>query len=273
MANIFPRWSNFVIFKLAIIVGVLGMTVIIGYAYFYQHPRVGYSPAQPVPFSHALHVGQNGMDCRYCHSHVEHSPISNIPTNQTCTNCHGAESGQVALDSLKLAPIREAAESGLPIEWVNVHVLPDYAYFDHSVHVSRGVSCASCHGRVDEMEVVSHHSPLTMGWCLDCHRAPEKHVRPTDQVFNMAWEPADESRDTFYGGLAESGVSPSAMYAMIERAAGLNAPSEGGEIDLALVLEAAKSAYGDSMTQEEIGKQLVAHWHIAPPESCAACHR
>ena len=207
MANFFPKWTNWVPLQLAICGGLLVLGAVVGAAYYFtpKYTRVGYEPAQPVPFRHDLHVGQLGLDCRYCHSYVEESNHANVPTNQTCINCHG-DRGKILLDSEKLAPVRKAAETGEPIKWRRVHQLPDYAYFDHSVHVNRGVSCVSCHGKINEMEVVRHEKPLIMGWCLDCHRSPEQALRPLDEVFNLDWDPQEVDRKEFYGDLLDDGA-------------------------------------------------------------------
>jgi NAD-dependent SIR2 family protein deacetylase len=134
-----------------------------------------------VPYSHLLHAGQMGMDCRYCHANIERAAHAMIPPTQTCMNCHSL----VRTNSARLEPVRESWASGRAIEWVKVHRLPDHAYFDHSVHLSAGVGCVECHGRVDRMEVVRQSQPLSMSWCLDCHRNPAPHIRPIDQITNM----------------------------------------------------------------------------------------
>lgn len=167
----FPRWSNRV-FPL-VVAGVLLSASTAGAALWYyggnRFTEVGYAPVQPVEFSHKLHAGDLGLDCRYCHSTVERAAFAAVPATQTCMNCHS----KVAADSDKLLPVRESAASGKPIPWVRVHALPDYVYFDHRAHVGAGVACASCHGRVDRMPRVTQVEPLSMGWCLDCHRNPE----------------------------------------------------------------------------------------------------
>ena len=177
-----------------VIVGVLtiGGMVTAGVTYYFtpKYTRVGYTPSQPVAFSHRIHAGQLGMDCRYCHSFVEESGHANVPATQTCWNCHQ----HVKKDSPNLAKVVESMETGEAIPWVKVHQVPDYAYFDHSVHVTRGVSCVDCHGRVDEMTKVSHDQPMSMSWCLDCHRAPEQKLRPLDQVTNLGWKPENVDR-------------------------------------------------------------------------------
>jgi hypothetical protein len=145
-----------------------------------------YQPVQPVPYSHALHAGKLGLDCRYCHSTVENAAHAAVPPTQTCMNCHT----QIHKDSPKLEKVRESYATGMPIEWIKVHKLGDYAYFNHAAHVTRGVSCVECHGRVDQMEEVHRAQPLSMGWCLSCHRNAVDHVRPPEEVFNLS-KPTD----------------------------------------------------------------------------------
>jgi hypothetical protein len=187
MPNIFPKWTNRL--PLMVIIGLLLVgTAATGGIWYYFTPkylRVGYSPIQPVPFPHSVHVDQLGMDCRYCHSAVEQSWYSNIPASQVCMNCHN----QVLKDDPRLAPIRESAATGKPVEWVQVHKVPDYVYFNHSVHVNRGISCIHCHGEINKMEEVYHAKPLSMAFCLECHRNPAPHLRPPDKVTDLAWDP------------------------------------------------------------------------------------
>ena len=170
----------------------LGGILSIGAVWYWFSPEftdVGYAPEQPVPYSHLQHVGEFGMDCQYCHSYVSESNHSNIPATQTCMNCHTS----IRTESLKLLSVRESWATGDPVPWLKVHHLPDYARFDHSAHVNIGVGCESCHGRVDKMAVVSQTEPLSMGWCLDCHRNPGPDIRPADvSVTQMDWEPDEE---------------------------------------------------------------------------------
>lgn len=187
MSQIFPQWTN----KLPAIIAlsVVGLVLsVIGFFWYYGSPKytdVGYRPLQPVDYSHKLHAGDLGMDCRYCHSSVERSPVANVPPTQTCMNCHKL----ILPQSEKLLQVRESWSTGRPIPWVRVHQLPDYAYFNHSAHLSAGVGCASCHGNVAQMEKVTQVQPLSMSWCLDCHRNPDQSLRPPDQVTNMNWTP------------------------------------------------------------------------------------
>jgi hypothetical protein len=185
--QLFPRQLNKLPLVTAVLGGLAGPAVVLG-AWYYNTPKhyqVGYAPTQPVAYSHRLHAGQMGMDCRYCHANVEKSAKAMIPPTQTCMGCHAL----VKTDSAKLAAVRDSWEVGSSIEWVHVHKLPDHAYFDHSVHVNAAVGCVTCHGRVDQMEVVRSEKPINMGWCLDCHRDPTRNLRPRDQVTNMEWTP------------------------------------------------------------------------------------
>lgn len=188
MPQLFPRAANALPVLTLAGVGV-GAVLLIGVIWYYFSPKfyeVGYQPEQPVPYDHAFHAGQLGMDCRYCHNHVEQSPHANVPTTQTCMNCHS----QVATGSARLLPVRESWATGVPIQWVKVNHLPDYAQFSHAAHVNVGVGCESCHGRVDQMPVVHQVSPMSMGWCLDCHRAPEEHLRDPALVTQMGFNDA-----------------------------------------------------------------------------------
>ena len=199
MANLFPKWTNLLAPKAIFAGGLVGTALVFGIWYYCtpKYTRVGYMPTQPAPFQHSIHVKQLGMDCRYCHSFVEVSEHSNVPTTQTCMNCHTA----IKSASPRLQPVRDSWASGKPIEWVRVHRAPDYAYFNHSAHVNRGVSCVSCHGKINEMEVVWQDQPQGMAWCLTCHRAPENALRPVAQVTNLDWKPEDlgkKADGTFY---------------------------------------------------------------------------
>ena len=159
--------------------------LVVAYGASPEATDVGYSPEQPVPYSHALHADELGMDCRYCHTTVEESAHASIPSTKICMNCHAKIFGE----SPKLAPVRDSYATGEPVEWIRVHDLPDYAYFNHSAHVTRGVGCATCHGRIDKMETVFQAEPLSMGWCLECHRKPELYLRPVEEVTNMSYVP------------------------------------------------------------------------------------
>ena len=189
MPQIFNRKAN-ALPTITLLGSVAGGIFAIFFIWYYFSPEytdVGYAPEQPVEYSHQLHVGELGLDCQYCHTNVTSADHSNVPATQTCMNCHS----QVRTESLKLLPVRESWATGESIEWVKVHTLPDYAQFSHKVHTNNGVGCESCHGRVDQMEVVSLTEPLSMGWCLECHRAPENYLRPNDEVSTMGYEYPD----------------------------------------------------------------------------------
>jgi hypothetical protein len=214
---VFPRWANYLLPLL--LIGALGagpfVATLVGLGLNPNTLNKNYQPVQPIPYSHELHVGQLGLDCTYCHTTVNQASFAAIPPAETCMTCHHA----VKPNSPKLAPLyqvyypyldqagkptpdagtdenpnRPNPDAGRPIEWVKVHDLADYAYFSHQAHVTKGVSCVSCHGRVDRMgeEGVMQMENLSMGWCLECHREPEKYLRPPSQVTNLGWSPLDD---------------------------------------------------------------------------------
>ena len=168
--------------------GVFYVVFILLYATSPKATASGYQPEQPVPYSHKLHAGELGIDCRYCHIGVDKGAKATIPATQTCMNCHA----NVLKDSPKLEALRQSYSTGKPVEWIRVHDLADFVYFDHSAHVNRGVGCATCHGRIDLMEVVYQDQPLNMGWCLECHRNPERYLRPLDRITDMTWKADDQ---------------------------------------------------------------------------------
>lgn len=237
----FPNWINK--FTMMALGGLLaGGGYVAACGYFATHPttvNVGHAPAQPVPYSHKLHVGQLGLDCKYCHNTVDKAAHAAIPPTETCGNCHGGfryeealkqdGSGEmetrkvqysaVHLESDKLAPIRVSLENGDTVPWVRVHDLPDFVYFNHSAHVNRGVSCVECHGRVDRMEVVTQVKSLSMKFCLDCHRNPEPHLRPLDQVTNLSWDaPEGQTREEIGRRIREElGINPNTSCSTCHR--------------------------------------------------------
>ncbi len=166
-----------------IVAGVVWVTLAVNRSSYVT--RAHEARSQPVPFSHAHHVGGLGVECRYCHTSVDKSSYAGIPPTKTCMNCHSQIWGQ----SPTLEPVRASFRTDTSIEWVKVHDLPDFVYFNHSAHVNKGVGCSTCHGRVDKMPLVWQEKSLQMEWCLECHRNPEKYVRPKEQVYNIAYEP------------------------------------------------------------------------------------
>jgi hypothetical protein len=207
LAQIFPEWTNRLPLLGAIGAGVVAPALLTGGIWYFGSPwytDVGYMPRQPIPYSHKLHAGDMGIDCRYCHASVEVSPVANVPPTQVCMNCHKV----VLPESEKLAPLRDSVRTGEPIHWLRVHKLPDYAFFNHGVHVRAGVGCVSCHGRIDEMEEVHQVKPLSMSWCLDCHRNPAPNLRPPSQVTNMRWNPPADQADFASKAIADRGIRP-----------------------------------------------------------------
>lgn len=186
MAQIFHRGANNI--AKASIAVVIVLAGVAGYAYT-QIARSSYltnqylERQQPVQFSHKHHTGDDGIDCRYCHTSVETAASAGMPPTQTCMNCHS----QIWSDSPYLEPVRASFRDNKPIEWERVHDLPEYAYFNHSIHVAKGVGCASCHGDIANMASVYQENTLQMEWCLSCHRNPAPHIRPQSEIYNTAW--------------------------------------------------------------------------------------
>jgi hypothetical protein len=195
MAQIFPQSANTlskvsIIVALVVIAGLGGTAFELGADSSYTTNQ-GVARTQPVPFSHTHHVGSMGIDCRYCHTTVETSAYANIPPTKTCMNCHS----QIWVNSPTLEPVRASYRTDQSIPWVKVHDLPDFVYFNHSIHVRKGVGCETCHGRVDQMALMSQKNNLEMRWCLDCHRHPEQFVRPRKYVTTMGYVPDGDQEE------------------------------------------------------------------------------
>lgn len=214
----FPRWANLLLPLL--LIGFVGaamyVPVVVYLGFSPLATDVGYAPVQPVAYSHAVHVGKLGMDCRYCHTTVTQAGFAAVPATQTCMNCHSYirvatpdGSSNPKLEPLfdawdanwrsrgvtyTAAPAGEPRVEGKPIEWVKIHDLPDYSYFNHEAHTTKAIGCVTCHGRIDRMDEVHQEKPLNMAWCLDCHRQPEKFLRPADELTNMTWNVDDLNR-------------------------------------------------------------------------------
>jgi hypothetical protein len=207
---------------------------------------------QPVPFSHQHHVAGLGLDCRYCHTSVENSSFAGIPPTKTCMNCHS----EIWTNADILEPVRASYRNNTPIWWTKIHDLPDYVYFNHEIHINKGIGCASCHGPVDEMPLMYQHGSLQMEWCLDCHRNPAKNIRPAgDPIYNIGWKGPSRLSPVF----CEDGTGNCS----------LNGPyyQKTGE-----PMKNAKK-FIDQMT---MGKYLVAQYHVRTPneiQSCETCHR
>jgi hypothetical protein len=246
VSTIFPKWTN----KLPplILAGVLGGgSAVVGGVWYYATPkfwRVGYMPTQPGGgFSHAIHAGKLGMDCRYCHSHVEESPEANIPSVSTCIGCHAdGHVSETFARPVNVQFVRDAWAKDESVEWRRIHKVPDYVRnFPHNVHINAGVSCFSCHGNIMEQQVVHQVEPLSMSWCLDCHRNPEPHLVPKDKVTDLYWV-RNQFQSTGFLNTASAGNTAHGA---------IDTGTPGGA---ALLGELAKSEL-----------------HLLP-ENCAACH-
>lgn len=201
MPQVFPPAMNAVARSSVIAAVFLAGAATIAFGALYRSSfvtQVNNPRPQTVPFSHRQHVAGLAIDCRYCHTSVEDAAFAGIPPTETCMTCHS----QVWTDAPILEPVRRSWDTGKPLEWVRVHDLPEFVYFDHSIHVAKGVGCVTCHGRVDQMPLTWKANTLHMSWCLECHRAPEKFIRPRDQVFSMEWQP-DEPQETLGARLLE----------------------------------------------------------------------
>jgi hypothetical protein len=204
MAQLFPRSANTVA-RVSILGAAFGALGLVGGSYAFQSSpyvtKVRVILPQPVQFSHEHHVSGLGIDCRYCHSAVETSASAGVPPTYTCMSCHS----QIWTNAPILEPIRASLRENRPVEWRRVHDLPDFVYFNHSIHVNKGVGCVECHGRLDKMPMVYKAEPHSMGWCLECHRNPEERVRPPSEVFNMSYDPNDFLKSYGVSSRAELG--------------------------------------------------------------------
>jgi hypothetical protein len=212
MAQIFHRSTN-TLSRVSIFGGVFILAAVVGVAMKVDrsplNTRATLTIHQPVPFSHEHHVSGLGIDCRYCHTSVEKAAFAGIPPVQTCYNCHS----QIWTNAALLAPVRDGVARNEPIRWARVHDLPDYVYFNHSIHVAKGIGCVSCHGRIDKMQLTYQHATLQMEWCIDCHRNPAQHIRPKSEIYNFDWVAPAES-----GGQKVLGPQLLAEYKVLDTA-------------------------------------------------------
>lgn len=209
---------------------------------------------QPVPFSHQHHVSELGLDCRYCHANAETSAFAGMPSTEVCMGCHS----QIWKNSEMLEPVRESLRTGQPLQWTRVHDLPDFAYFNHSIHVAKGIGCESCHGRVDEMPLMRRVATLHMEWCLECHRHPENSVRRRSDLYHFGLHTSDRS-----------GISTEP--AMRTSVTGLTSPTD----DSQQLLHAVPHDVNGQSRQGTTGPALAGQYHIATKQitDCVVCHR
>ena len=206
MAQIFERSSNALARMSLVLTGLIVIALGVTLDQLQRSPwvtRQGQRPDQPVPFSHKHHVQGLGLQCQYCHTTVEKSSYAGIPPTKTCINCHA----QIWTNAELLKPVSESWATGASINWIRVHDLPDYVYFNHEIHVNKGIGCASCHGRVDQMPLMYQENTLQMEWCLNCHRNPGVNLRPTSEIYNMAWAGPSTDKPVWCSDTAKSGAA------------------------------------------------------------------
>lgn len=287
MAQIFDRSSNALARASLVLTGLIVIALGVTLDQLQRSPwvtRQGQRAEQPVPFSHKHHVTGLGLQCQYCHTSVEKSSYAGIPPTKTCINCHA----QIWTNAALLQPVRDSWATGQSIAWTKVHDLPDYVYFSHEIHVNKGIGCASCHGRVDQMPLMYEQNTLQMEWCLNCHRNPAKNLRPTAQIYNMAWEAPADDRPVWCavnqiqpGTPTAQAVScttkdPSGQGPQIAALQMPNASAMGQATDAPAAMVPAVMHYEKFTSQDQLGHFLLKQYHIRTPNelsSCEVCHR
>ena len=293
MAQIFDRSSNSLARMSLILTGLIVIALGVTLDQLQRSPwvtRQGQRPDQPVPFSHKHHVQGLGVQCQYCHVSVEKSSYAGIPPTKTCMNCHS----QIWTNAALLEPVRHSWATGESLVWTKVHDLPDYVYFNHSIHVNKGLGCASCHGRVDQMPLMYQQNTLQMEWCLNCHRDPAKNLRPVSQAYNMAWAGPTKEKPVWCSVNGDQPGTPTAQtvdcqtkepgkteVASLDLGAlklpGLHPQADGGAM---MMMQKSPTplpaSYTKFTSQRELGNYLIDHYHIRKPNelsSCEVCHR
>ena len=312
MAQVFDRSSNALARASLVLTGLIVIALGVALDQLQRSPwvtRQGQRPDQPVPFSHRHHVEGLGLQCQYCHTSVEKSAYAGIPPTKTCMNCHS----QIWTNAEMLKPVRDSWATGQSIQWIKVHDLPDYVYFNHEIHVNKGLGCASCHGRVDEMPLMYQQNSLQMEWCLNCHRNPVNNLRPTSEIYNMAWAGPSNTKPVWCTQTANTdgtgvptaqGVScttkdPKSAFPQIAQVGnqltlpdGNNQarPSQGSGTELdphsisgpdtmtstQPLPQVMPAAYREFTSQSDLGKYLLQQYHIRSANelsSCEVCHR
>ena len=293
MPQIFDRSSNALARMSLVLTGLIVIALGVTLDQLQRSPwvtRQGQRAEQPVPFSHKHHVQGLGLQCQYCHTTVEKTSYAGIPPTKTCINCHA----QIWTNAQLLQPVRDSWATGQSIPWVRVHDLPDFVYFNHSIHVNKGVGCASCHGRVDQMPLMYAQNTLQMEWCLDCHRNPSKNLRPTGEIYNMAWESPATDRPVWCSASGVGTGVPTAQTvncttkdpaAAPQQIASLNAPVLTQKAALVDDIPAGvdvlnqptgRVQFQKFTSQDELGHFLLKQYKIRPPNdlaSCEVCHR
>jgi hypothetical protein len=284
MAQVFDRSSNALARMSLVLTGLIVIALGVALNSLQRSPWVtkqGQRPDQPIPFSHKHHVEGLGLQCQYCHVQVEKAAYAGIPPTKTCINCHA----QIWTNADYLEPVRQSWATGASIQWIRVHDLPDFVYFNHDIHVNKGIGCASCHGRVDEMPLMYQQNTLQMEWCLNCHRNPAVNLRPTSQIYNMAWEGPSSDKPVWCGSTGKAGPTAGAVNCTTvdptgkgPEMAALQTPgaASGTVSDAPAGGAAVPASYQKFTSQMELGKYLTAQYHIRTPNelaSCETCHR
>ncbi len=288
MAQIFDRSSNALARASLVLTGLIVIALGVTLDQLQRSPwvtRQGQRAEQPVPFSHKHHVQGLGLQCQYCHVTVEKSSYAGIPPTKTCMNCHA----QIWTNAELLKPVRDSYATGESLPWIRVHDLPDYVYFNHSIHVNKGIGCATCHGRVDQMPLMYAQNTLQMEWCLDCHRNPAKNLRPTSEIYNMVWKAPSSSKPVWCAVTDEKTGVPTADSVSCTtqdpsgsgpELAALSLPVAAqvhpAVSDTSAALLPASLTYKKFTSQDELGHFLLDHYKIRTPKdltSCEVCHR
>jgi hypothetical protein len=288
MPQIFDRSSNALARASLVLTGLIVIALGVTLDQLQRSPWVtgqGVRPDQPVPFSHKHHVQGLGLQCQYCHVTVEKSSYAGIPPTRTCMNCHA----EIWTNAALLDPVRQSWATGKSITWNKVHDLPDFVYFSHEIHVNKGIGCESCHGRVDQMPLMYAQNTLQMEWCLDCHRNPAKNLRPTSEIYNMAWKSPTEDKPVWCAAADDkSGVPTAQSVSCTTKDPNPNAAGEVASLempmakatglagDVAAVPMPAAPNYVKFTSQMDMGHFLVDHYKIRTPKdlaSCEVCHR
>ena len=300
MAQVFDRSSNALVRLSLVLTGLIVIALGVTLNELQRSPwvtRQGQRADQPVPFSHKHHVEGLGLQCQYCHTSVEKSSYAGIPPTKTCMNCHS----EIWTNAQLLEPVRNSWATGESIQWIRVHDLPDYVYFNHEIHVNKGIGCASCHGRVDEMPLMYEENTLQMEWCLNCHRNPAVNLRPTAEIYNMAWagpssnkpvwctttaKPGPTSGDVSCTTTDPSGQNPELAQAEPPTPIGQSKPQSGTNLQPHPLTEpgsvsdvpvvALPASYKKFTSQTDLGHYLMDQYHIRTANelsSCETCHR
>jgi hypothetical protein len=292
MAQVFDRSSNALARASLVLSGLIVIALGVTLNSLQRSPwvtRQGQRPDQPVPFSHKHHVEGLGLQCQYCHVSVEKSSYAGIPPTKTCMNCHS----QIWTNAQLLQPVRQSWATGASLQWIKVHDLPDFVYFNHEIHVNKGIGCASCHGRVDEMPLMYEQNSLQMEWCLNCHRNPAVNLRPTSEIYNMAWAGPSSDKPVWCAPTGASGPTAQQVncvttdpknqnpeLAQVDTQSGTHlqphpTAGEGQTVSDAPVI-AMPVNYVSFTSQQDLGHYLMKQYHIRTANelsSCEVCHR